>query len=206
MGLLESGLVNRSMQLDQPLNPLGSDLQLGQTVDTQNPFGLTLMDQGSKLELDTTTAGTKNAPSASGGAPAWAGHATKGCQGLASVLNGAASICGMIYQAKVANINHQIKKDTIENAREVSTIETEGMVDGLKGESAHNARMAELGKKALDAKEELYKAKGKESEIDHETKENKITEKMAATGDDKRMKMYFRNSPNYGSPVDQRYS
>ena len=168
--------------------------------------GLTMLASASMGGATTPKpAATDTTSATSSGAPGWAGHATGACQGAASLLSGIGSICSMVYQGRIAAINHQIKKDTIENTREVASIEKEGMIEGLKSESLHNARMAELGKKALDAKEELYKAKGEESEIDHETKENKITEKMAATGEDKRMKMYFRNSPSYGSP-DERYS
>ena len=130
-----------------------------------------------------------------------------GClQSVAGVLNGIGSIIGMIYKGRIAKINHQIQKDTIKNEREVATIEKEGMIEGLKNESIHNTRMAELGKKSLDAKEERYKAEGELSEVEHETKENKITEKMAATNDDKRMEASFRDGPVYGNPIDQRYS
>ena len=130
-----------------------------------------------------------------------------GClQSVAGILNGIGSIIGMIYKGRIMDINHQIQKDTIKNKREVAKIEKEGMIEGLKSESIHNTRMAELGKKALDAKEERYKAEGNLSEVEHETKENKITEKMAATNDEKEMEACFRNGPTYGNPIDERYS
>jgi len=129
-----------------------------------------------------------------------------GLQGAAGVINGINSILNIVHQIKMMDIYHQIKKDTIKGEREISEIEKKGMLEGLKRESSHNARMAELSEKAMNAKVERSKAEGEMSETDHEMKEKKITEKMSAKSEDNRLKNCFRNKPSYGDIADERYS
>ncbi len=191
-----SAYVNPSLQLTSTL--------LSTTAAKAGEFKLdpknyALLD----AKLNTNLAKTNVKPASEGGIGAL-GHATGACQAAAGLVNGIGGIVNALQQGTLMGINHQIQKDTIEGDREIADIEKEGAMDGLKSESAHNSRMAELAGKAMDAKAERSKAEGEMSEVDHEMKESKITEKMAATGEDKQMKMYFRDSPSYGSP-DQRY-
>jgi len=192
-------LLNTQLTLAPSLTPAPTapaDLKL----DTSN---MPLL--GGKITPNAINSARANAKPASGGGVGAVGHATNGLNAAAGLINGIGSLVNALQQGTLMGINHQIRKDSIKGDREIADIEKEGAMDGLKSESAHNSRMAELAGKAMDAEAELKKAKGEMSELDHEMKESKITEKMAATGEDKRMKMYFMDSPSYGSP-DQRYS
>jgi hypothetical protein len=149
----------------------------------------------------------------SGGAGEAAAPASTGAAGF-----GTASTCGMVFsganqiigaiggivsavsQGRIMDINYRIQKKTIETEGEIAGIEHDGMIEELEGTSEFNGKMSQMNERATAAKEERYKAEGALSEVDHEIKETKLTQKMAEPGNDKRLGMHFRNDSFYGTP------